>query len=466
MSKDINEKTRNDNVVKSTKDENKTTGNLETRSGSTNYAWTEAGATWWIQEGWTDASNDVRNEIGPSVSVDQVLTDTQLVSLHNFWQGYPNYGTSDYDIFLSDMVDQNYYLYSYTDGGDEPEPVPIDDGQATFTITGNAVVGGTLFVVESQSDPDGGVQNISYHWSRLESEVQIAIDNNFNNYNIIDDDEGKSIFCQIEYVDGEGHLRIVDAVNSSTGENYVEVPFSDDGPATFTISGDAVVGGTLTVVESEPDPDNMTSLNLDSDDILFWWKDSNNNILQQGTGPLGTVSYTITDDDDGKTIYCQIQYLDDEGHIHTVNSDSVDVSANNEPEPESSTGRALIITGVFDGPLSPGGAPRGIELYAIQNIADLSDYGVGSANNGGGTDGQEFVLSGSASAGDYIYIVAAGQDDKFMTYFDRSDDGDAPNFETNAAAINGDDAIELFENNEVIDTFGDVNVDGSGQPWD
>jgi hypothetical protein len=59
----------------------------------------------------------------------------------------------------------------------------------------------------------------------------------------------------------------------------------------------------------------------------------------------------------------------------------------------------LMITGVLDGPL-PGGLPKVIELYAFADIADLSIYGVGSANNGGGTDGEELTLEGSASAGD------------------------------------------------------------------
>ena len=35
-----------------------------------------------------------------------------------------------------------------------------------------------------------------------------------------------------------------------------------------------------------------------------------------------------------------------------------------------------------------------------------------------------------------------------------------------AVAINGDDAVELFYNGNVIDTFGDINVDGSGTDWD
>ena len=28
---------------------------------------------------------------------------------------------------------------------------------------------------------------------------------------------------------------------------------------------------------------------------------------------------------------------------------------------------------------------------------------------------------------------------------------------------NGDDAIELYEQNQVIETFGDINVDGTGE---
>jgi len=43
---------------------------------------------------------------------------------------------------------------------------------------------------------------------------------------------------------------------------------------------------------------------------------------------------------------------------------------------------SLVITGVFDAPL-PGGLPKGIELYVINDIDDLSSFGVGSANNGG-----------------------------------------------------------------------------------
>ncbi|MGB3714574.1 MAG: hypothetical protein WA996_09110, partial [Candidatus Promineifilaceae bacterium] len=46
----------------------------------------------------------------------------------------------------------------------------------------------------------------------------------------------------------------------------------------------------------------------------------------------------------------------------------------------------LVITGIIDGPLF-GGIPKAVELYAVNAIPDLSFYGIGLANNGGGTDG-------------------------------------------------------------------------------
>lgn len=121
----------------------------------------------------------------------------------------------------------------------------------------------------------------------------------------------------------------------------------------------------------------------------------------------------------------------------------------------------LMITGVYDGPLS-GGTPKGVELYVTQNIADLSVYGISSANNGGGTTAPnpEFTFPAvSATAGTYIYVATEAPN--FTAFF-----GFAPDYTDGSMAINGDDAIELFQGSVVIDVFGDVNTDGTGTPWD
>lgn len=125
----------------------------------------------------------------------------------------------------------------------------------------------------------------------------------------------------------------------------------------------------------------------------------------------------------------------------------------------AATASDLVITGVVDGPLS-GGVPKAVELCVLNDIADLSAYGVGSANNGGGSDGEEFTFpAGPVSAGTFLYL--ASEASGFSTFF-----GFAPTHTSAAASINGDDAIELFMLGSVVDVFGDINVDGSGQPWD
>jgi hypothetical protein len=128
----------------------------------------------------------------------------------------------------------------------------------------------------------------------------------------------------------------------------------------------------------------------------------------------------------------------------------------------------LVITGVLDGPL-PGGVPKMIELFACSDIPDMSRYGLGCANNGGGTDGVEYTFPADAvAAGTFIYCesVSSTTPTAFADYF-----GFAADYDVGfAAGTNGDDAIELFDvsgvDPVVIDVAGDRDVDGSGQPWD
>jgi trimeric autotransporter adhesin len=112
----------------------------------------------------------------------------------------------------------------------------------------------------------------------------------------------------------------------------------------------------------------------------------------------------------------------------------------------------LIITGVVDGPLS-GGLPKAIELYAIKDIYNLGRYGIESANNGGGSAGvPEFVFPQGqfVAAGTRIWISADAP--QFVSFF-----GFSPTFINNVAQINGDDAIVLYNDGQVIDVFGQVS---------
>lgn len=115
-----------------------------------------------------------------------------------------------------------------------------------------------------------------------------------------------------------------------------------------------------------------------------------------------------------------------------------------------------------------GGQGKAVHVVVNADIADLSEYGLGIANNGGGTDGEEYTFPAqAASSGDHILVVRSTQAmQDFMTMagfnlFDHVfvDPG-------NAVSQNGDDAIELFKNGTAVEVFGDVNVDGTGEAWE
>ena len=115
---------------------------------------------------------------------------------------------------------------------------------------------------------------------------------------------------------------------------------------------------------------------------------------------------------------------------------------------------SLVITGAYDGPLS-GGTPKGIELYVLLDISDLSLYGVSSITNGAGTSAGnvEYNFPADAvTAGTYIYL--ATESTQFTTFF-----GIAPTYTNGVVSINGDDSIELYESGQIIDTFGTVDCD-------
>ncbi|GAA4801442.1 Ig-like domain-containing protein [Litoribaculum gwangyangense] len=127
----------------------------------------------------------------------------------------------------------------------------------------------------------------------------------------------------------------------------------------------------------------------------------------------------------------------------------------------------LILQGVmailWDGSGVNGG--KAVHLKAQKNIADLSIYSIGVANNGGGTDGIEFTFPAiSVSEGEDILL--ARETATIASYFGACINTFEHIIESGSMNQNGDDAIELFEGNDVIETYGDANVDGTGQSWE
>jgi hypothetical protein len=128
---------------------------------------------------------------------------------------------------------------------------------------------------------------------------------------------------------------------------------------------------------------------------------------------------------------------------------------------------ALMLQGIIDFTVPSGGSDgKAIHVYVNEDIADLAQYGIGVANNGGGTDGQEYTFPTAApTAGQHILVVRSVEAmDAYMNasaIFDHVfvDEG-------GSISQNGDDAIELYFLGGVVEVFGDVDVDGTGEAWE
>ena len=133
--------------------------------------------------------------------------------------------------------------------------------------------------------------------------------------------------------------------------------------------------------------------------------------------------------------------------------------------PDGSIG--MMLKGIIDFSVpEAGSAGKAIHLLVTQDIEDLALYGIGVANNGGGTDGQEYTFPTAApTAGQHILVV---RDQAAMdAYMNASEIFDHVFVdESGSISQNGDDAIELYYLGGVIEVFGDVNTDGTGQDWE
>jgi len=103
----------------------------------------------------------------------------------------------------------------------------------------------------------------------------------------------------------------------------------------------------------------------------------------------------------------------------------------------------LVLAAVLDLTVpEAGSAGKAVVVQAFQDIDDLSLYGIGVANNGGGTDGQEYTFPAAPlDSGQVLWVIR--DEAAYLNYFGNDmvlytvDEG-------GSISQNGDDAIELF----------------------
>jgi hypothetical protein len=135
----------------------------------------------------------------------------------------------------------------------------------------------------------------------------------------------------------------------------------------------------------------------------------------------------------------------------------------NEDFQDRPVNRDFFILGIADD--EAGGAARLVEVYARVDIADISRYGLGCANNGGASPGVEFGFpSMSVKKGENFFIT--NDSAAFHAFYgfpaDFIDNGGT----NGALSFNGNDAMEMYEDGRIVDRYGVAGEDGVGKVWE
>jgi hypothetical protein len=124
-----------------------------------------------------------------------------------------------------------------------------------------------------------------------------------------------------------------------------------------------------------------------------------------------------------------------------------------------------MIKGVIDFDVSGGGG-KACQLVAVTDILSLAAFGLGVENSHNGGGSIEIQLPAvPLLAGQTFWILKNVE--AFSAYMEMDFGEEDVNWMTdNKMNGNGDDGVELFAGETVIDVYGDANTDGTGEAWE
>ncbi len=233
-----------------------------------------------------------------------------------------------------EVSEESHWVRGFTPAA--PQPDSPATGQPT--ISGTAQVGEMLTADTTGITDDDGLVNatFSYQWvandGTSDRDIFGAAD---NTYTLVDDDEGQTIKVRVIVTD--------DAENETTltseATDAVEAAPQPDSPATGqpTISGTARVGEMLTADTSGiADADGLTKSTYS-----YQWVASDGATDTDISGAADN-TYTLVDDDEGRTIKVRVIVTDDAENETTLTSEATD-AVEAAPQPNSpATGQPTI----------------------------------------------------------------------------------------------------------------------------
>ena len=195
------------------------------------------------------------------------------------------------------------YMVTVTRSGPAAQQqAPNSPATGAPAISGTVQVGETLTVNTSRISDADGLDNVAYSYQWLSSRDTEILGATNDSYALVSDDEGKALKVKVSFKDDADN----DETLTSAATAAVEPEPQPNSPATGqpTISGTARVGEMLTADTSGiADADGLTNVTYS-----YQW-------LGDDTDIAGATSstYTLVDDDEGRTIKVRVIVTDDLG---------------------------------------------------------------------------------------------------------------------------------------------------------
>ena len=276
-------------------------------------------------------------QVGETLTADvSSINDVDgLTNVSYSYQWIRNDGTDDADI--GGQTGSTYTLtaedvgktikvrVSFTDDADNNETLtsaataavaarPNTPATGAPTISGTAQVDETLTADVSSINDADGLTNVSYsyQWIRNDGGTDADIaEETASTHTLVSVDEGKTIKVRVSFTDDAGNEETL------TSAATAAVASRPNTPATGlpTISGTVQVDETLTADTSGiSDADGLTNVSYS----YQWIRNDGTNDSDMG-GQTGS-TYTLTDEDVGKTIKVRVSFTDDAGNEETLTS--------------------------------------------------------------------------------------------------------------------------------------------------
>ena len=235
----------------------------------------------------------------------------------------------------------------YTDGNGTAESLTSDATAAVTNVndqpTGDVTISGTVTEGETLTAQTGtladndGLGAFSYQWQRGDDQGGFANIANATarTYTLGDDDAGRTLRVQVRYTDGNGTAESLTSDATAAVTNVNDQPTGD-----VTISGTVTEGETLTA---------QTGTLADNDGLgafSYQWQRGDD---QGGFANIANATartYTLGDDDAGRTLRVQVRYTDGNGTAESLTSDATAAVTNVNDQP---TGDVTISGTVTEG---------------------------------------------------------------------------------------------------------------------